>query len=233
MFGSGGSIVAARVAHELGWPLLDNALVEAVAQRLGVTVHEVAAREERVPSLVERIASALALGSPESMPLLIETQPRLTPEQLLDMTRRVVEEQVAQGPAVIVGRGAQLMLATREDGLHVLCYAPHESLVERVSQRMRLDADEASSLVRETNNNRIDYVRRHWDRHWLSLDNYHLCVNTAAFGLDTAVHVVLDAARRKLGAQLVPRMTPVAGVPVAKSPADAEPPPPPQPPAHS
>src|SRR5690606_35272399 len=108
MFGSGCSIVAARVAHELGWPLLDNALVEAVAQRLGVTVGEVAAQEERVPSLVERLASALALGSPESMPLLIETRPPLTPEQLLQVTRRVIEEQVAQGPAVIVGRGAQL-----------------------------------------------------------------------------------------------------------------------------
>jgi len=216
MFGSGGSIVAARVAHELGWPLLDNALVEAVAQRLGVTVDEVAAREERVPSLVERIANALALGSPESMPLLIEAQPRLTPEQLLEVTRHVVNEQVAQGPAVIVGRGAQLMLASREDGLHVLCYAHHEALVERVAQRMSLDPETASQRVRETNNNRVEYVRRHWDRHWLSLDNYHLCLNTGAFGLDNAVYVVLDAARRKLGAQVVPRMTPAAGVPAVR-----------------
>lgn len=226
MFGSGGSIIAARVAHELGWPLLDNALVEAVAQRLGVTVDEVAAREERVPSLAERIAAALALGSPESMPLLIETQPRLTPEQLLEVTGRVVEEQVAQGPAVIVGRGAQLMLASREDGLHVFCYAPHEALVRRVAERMRLSHEEAAQRVRETNGNRVDYVRRHWNRNWLDLDNYHLCINTDAFGLDGAVRVVLDAARRKLGAELIPRMTPAGGMPaVSRAPHAPEVPP--------
>jgi len=216
-FGSGGSIIAARVAHELGWPLLDNALAEAVPQRLGVTVDEVSARDERVPSLAERLANALALGSPESMPMLIETQPRLTPEQLLEVTRRVVEEQVAQGPAVIVGRGAQLMLASRDDGLHVLCYAPREALIRRVSERLGLDRDEAGRRVEQTNQNRVEYVRRHWNRPWLALDNYDLCINTGAFGLDCAVGVVLDAARRKLGAQLVPRFTPVAGVPAVRS----------------
>lgn len=217
-FGSGGSIIAARVAHELGWPLLDNALVEAVARRLGVTVDEVSAREERVPSLAERLASALSLGSPESMPLLIETQPRLTPEQLLDVTRRVVEEQVAMGPAVIVGRGAQLMLASREDGLHVLCYAERDALVMRVSERLGIDEREAAKRVDETNQNRSDYVNRHWKRRWLALENYHLCVNTGVFGLDCSVQLVLDAARRKLGAQLIPRLTPAMGTPAVDRP---------------
>src|SRR5690606_41840542 len=121
-FGSGGSIVAARVAHELGWPLLDNALVEAVASRLGVTVDEVTAREERVPSLVERLASALTMGSPKSMPMLIEAQPRLSSEQLIEVTGRDVEEQVASGPAVNVCGGARLRLAWPEGGLRVPWY---------------------------------------------------------------------------------------------------------------
>lgn len=210
-YGSGGSIVAARVAHELGWPLLDNALVEAVASQLGVTVDEVTAREERVPSLVERLASALAMGSPESMPMLIDAQPRLSPEQLIEVTRRIVDEQVVKGPAVIVGRGAQLMLASREDGLHVLCYAHRDALVARVAERLRIDSEAAARKVDEMNRNRTEYVRRHWQREWLELDNYHLCVNTGAFGLETAVSLVLDAARRRLGAELVPRFTPAAG----------------------
>lgn len=191
--------------------MLDNALVEAVASRLGVTVDEVTAREERVPSLVERLASALTMGSPESMPMLIDTQPPLAPEQLIEVTRLVVEEQVAKGPAVIVGRGAQLMLASREDGLHVLCFAHREALVTRVAERLRVDQEEAGRKVDEVNRNRTEYVQRHWQRHWLALENYHLCVNTAAFGLETAVCLVLDAARRRLGTELVPRFTPAAG----------------------
>ncbi|MFL5608762.1 MAG: AAA family ATPase, partial [Gemmatimonadaceae bacterium] len=58
-YGSGGSEVAERVARALGWKLYDNAVVEEVASRLRMTPAEVSAREERVPSLVERMASAM------------------------------------------------------------------------------------------------------------------------------------------------------------------------------
>ncbi|MHB2035111.1 MAG: cytidylate kinase-like family protein, partial [Gemmatimonadaceae bacterium] len=67
MFGSGGSLVAERVAGSLGWDLLDNRVVDAVAERLGVSRAEVSAHEERVPSLVERIAAALTLCAPEML----------------------------------------------------------------------------------------------------------------------------------------------------------------------
>ena len=48
-FGAGGGEVAERVAAALGWTLLDNAVVDAVAQRLGVPIADVSALEERVP----------------------------------------------------------------------------------------------------------------------------------------------------------------------------------------
>ena len=56
MFGSGGSEVAQRVATALGWSLLDNDIVDAIAERSGLTRAEVSAQDERVPSLVERLA---------------------------------------------------------------------------------------------------------------------------------------------------------------------------------
>lgn len=67
MYGSGGSEVAGAVAHELEWSLLDNAVVDAVAERTGLTTSEVAAREERVPSLVERLADAMRMSSQEML----------------------------------------------------------------------------------------------------------------------------------------------------------------------
>lgn len=203
-FGSGGSIIAARVARELGWPLLDNGLVEAVAAKLSISVAEVEAREERVTSLVERLANALAMGSPETLPTMLEAPRRLTDEQLIDVTRRVVDEQVASDSAVLVGRGAQLMLAARTDGLHVLCYSHRAALIARVMERTGRTGEEAARLVDDTNRQRTEYVRKHWNRAWLAHENYHVCVNTAVFGLDGTVGLVLDAARRKLGAHAVP-----------------------------
>ena len=37
---------------------------------------------------------------------------------------------IARGPVVVVGRGAQSMLAAREDALHVFCYARRPALVQ-------------------------------------------------------------------------------------------------------
>src|SRR5678816_4347616 len=134
MFGSGGSDVAARVADALGWTLLDNALVDRVAARLGRTPVEVQAIEERVPSLAERLADALALGSPEIVSPALSAPLPPTEERLLEVTERVIDDAVARGPVVLVGRGAQSYLAQRTDALHVFCYASRPALIARVVQ---------------------------------------------------------------------------------------------------
>src|SRR6478672_6259514 len=119
LYGSGGSEVAARVAQSLGWSLLDNAVVDAVAARLGVTRDEVAAREERMPSLVERLVEAMALGSQDWVAGIGGDGKRVpTDAQVIEVTRHIVDEAIARGPLVIVGRGAQAMLAARTDALH-------------------------------------------------------------------------------------------------------------------
>jgi len=128
MYGSGGSDVAAAVARELGWALLDNAMIDAVAERTGLTVSEVAAREERKPSLVERLADAMTMSTQEPLPMATAQLPP-TDEKLLEVTHRIIEEAAAKGPVVIVGRGAQEMLGSRDDLMSVFCYAPKAALV--------------------------------------------------------------------------------------------------------
>ena len=121
LYGSGGSEVARGVADTLGWELLDNEIVDAVAARLDMSAEEVEAREERVPSLVERLASAMTLGSPEM--LITGEHPLGAPseEQIVATTAQIVEEAVSRGHVVLVGRGAQCQLAEREDACHVFC----------------------------------------------------------------------------------------------------------------
>jgi cytidylate kinase len=198
-YGSGGSELAERVARALGWQLYDNAVVDSVAARLGMTPAEVSAREERVPTLGERFASAMSLASPE---VLTTGEYDVIPpseERIVGVTRRVVEEAVQAGPAVIVGRGAQCLLATRDDALHVFCYAPLEALTEYAMKAHGLDREDARKKVIEMNARREDYVKRHWKRDWRDLSNYHLCVNTSWLGLDKAADLVTRLARERFG----------------------------------
>lgn len=201
MFGSGGSEIAELVASALGWTLLDDAVIDAVAARLGVAPAEVKAREERVPSLAERLVDTLSLASPEFVPAA-GTSFSPTEAQIVEVTHHVIDEVVQSGPAVLVGRGAQCMLAERDDALHVFCYAPYAALVRRTVEQLRLSAAEAERRVAETNRQRERYVRRHWNRAWRDPANYHVCVDTAWLGVPGAASLIVRLARERL---LAPR----------------------------
>jgi cytidylate kinase len=198
-FGSGGSEVARRVAETLGWRLVDSAFVQGIAHGLRSTPALVEAIDERSPSLVERLADALALGGGEVQSASLGTPMPPTEHRVAEVTKDVIDKAVARGPVVVVGRGAQAYLSQRDDVVHVHCYAPHEALVERVMLRDGLDEAEADRLVKDKNHQREQFVKRNYGREWLAPAHYHIMVNTAWLGLDRCVELVLDLAREKLG----------------------------------
>ena len=200
MFGSGGSDVAARVARALGWTLLDNAVVDEVAERLGVSRSEVQQLEERVPTLAERIASSLALSAPEfAVPVDDAPMMQTAETRIVGVTKRVMEEAMQAGNAVLVGRGAQALIGDRTDALHVFCYAPRRFLVQYAIANRGVDPARAEHEVDQRNKQREQYVKRHFNRDWRSFDNYHVCVDTGRLGIEGAADVVLHAARRHFG----------------------------------
>jgi len=145
----------------------------------------------------------MAMGSQEWMtPLAASRKP--TDERLIEVTRHVVEEAIARGPVVVVGRGAQAMLAERADALHVFCYASRKALIERSMKRDGITAEAAAKLVDDTNRHREQWVRMHWDREWRAHENYDLSINTERLGIDAAAELVVQAAREQfsLGAAL-------------------------------
>ena len=200
MFGAGGSEVAARVADSLGWTLLDNALVDAVAERLGASAAEVVAREERLAPLAVRIADAMTLGPAELLTQVADTTPAVSEARLLEVTRRVISEAAAQGPVVVVGRGAQAAFAERTDAVHVFCVAPRAALVARVRARLGIDEAQAARKVDDVNRQRAQYVQRHWQRSWSAPESYHLCVNSELLGVDGAAALVVRLASERFGA---------------------------------
>lgn len=194
-YGSGGSDVARLVAEALRWRLVDNAFVDGIATGLNATPAVARAVDEHVPTLAERIADMFALGSSEVISASLGS-PMPPPEQRVsDVTRQIIDQALALGPAVIVGRGAQSYLASREGVVHVLCCAPHDVLVGRVMAREQLPREDADALVLRRNREREQYVRMHFNRAWLAPEHYHLVLNTAWLGIERTASLVVDTAR--------------------------------------
>jgi cytidylate kinase len=204
-FGCGGSEVARRVAAALGWRLVDNAFVDGIAAALPASTATAKAVDEHVPTLAERIADAFALGGGEIMPTsTLGASLPPTEHRVAEVTQQVIDEALAQGPAVVVGRGAQSYLAHRADVVHVLCCAPHDALVARTMARDGVDRATADATVRARNRERERYVRRHFDRAWLAPEHYDVVINTASLGIDATVELIVELARQRFGATSVP-----------------------------
>ena len=93
------------------------------------------------------------------------------------MTERVIAEAAAQGRVVLVGRGAQAVLAQRPDALHVYVVASRPWRRRLAVERLGLDAADAGKIVDETDRRRDDYVTAYYGRARQDLSNYDVVVN--------------------------------------------------------
>jgi CMP/dCMP kinase len=196
-YGAGGSEVARRVAAELGWRVVDNEVVESVAARAGVPPAQVAEREERVPSFVERLARTLAASTPELFPATDPggTLPKLQEADLVRITESVVSEAAAKGRLVLVGRAAPAVLAQERDSLHVKLVAPRPYRIRAAADRLAVDVQQAAAIVDESDSTRARYHREYYRRDWNDPLLYHMVLNSEALGLDGATALIVARAR--------------------------------------
>jgi CMP/dCMP kinase len=196
-FGAGGSDVASRVADALGWRLVDNELVEQVAARAGLRPEQVAEREERVSTFVERLARTLACASPEVFPPPASAgEVADVPEaDLVRITETVVAELAAQGKVVLVGRGAPAVLSRETDALHVKLIAPRAFRIKVATERLGCSRDKAAHVLDQTDRMRARYLREHYRRDWDDPLNYHLTINTGVLGFEGAADLIVSRAR--------------------------------------
>jgi cytidylate kinase len=196
-YGAGGSEVARRVADALGWRVVDNELVEAVAARAGLPPQQVAEREERCSTFVERLARTLAAATPEVFPppASAVTVADLSETELVRITETVVAEVAAQGRVVLVGRAAPAVLAREADALHVKLVAPRAYRIGTTMQRLGCDPHRAASNLDDTDRNRARYHREHYKRDWNDPVNFHMVLNTGALGLEGVTDVIVRRAR--------------------------------------
>jgi cytidylate kinase len=194
-FACGSSEVARSVATALGWNLIDDSFVGEVAARAGLTPEEVALREERAPTFLERFARSTALASPELFLPATGAIDELGEDKLIKITRSLVSELAAVGRVVMVGRAAGPVLEFEEDAMHTRLVAPRSFRVERVMEARGLGSEEAQRLVDERDRNRARYHREYYDRDWDDPTHYHMVLNTALLGFERAANLIVAHAR--------------------------------------
>lgn len=198
-YASAGSDVARLVAIALGWTLIDNEFVDQVARLAGLPPEEVAQREERSPGLLERLARTLAVASPEMFITTAGTPPPVEAGEatIVKMTERVIAEAAAEGRVVLVGRGAQAVLAQRRNALHVYVIASKPWRRKLAVERLGVDPAAVDRVVDETDKQRDQYVKTHYGRNRQDLESYDLVLNAERLGFEAAAALVVAEAQRR------------------------------------
>lgn len=197
------------VAREAGVTTQEVEAIEARAGRLARVLHLLGARpklpvvpsaslreletfEERVEAIMERdglsreaaTARVESGAGPEYAP----------PADYLDLVTSVILEYAAQGRAMIVGRGGQMILRGRPGVLHVQVLARFETRVYNIIQREGVKWREAAQRVRVGDDQRAGYMRRFYNVDWLDPNLYDLAINTDQIPANVAAEIIVHAA---------------------------------------
>ena len=189
-YGSGGAIIAKRLAEQLGWKLWDHEISTEIARRANVD-HKIAARhDERVKSsLLNRLFRVYARGSYErALPLADPGD--FNTDHMFAMLEKVVKEFAERGNCVIVGRGAPYFLRDRPDTFHVFIYAPEDEKVRRLKSIGQTEK-ESLRLIEEIDRERAEFIRHYFGKEWPYRPLYNLMLNSK-YGDEYVVETILQ-----------------------------------------
>ena len=190
-YGSGGGSIARKIAEQLGWNLLDKALVEQVARAAQVDSQLAQRHDERVDSWLHRISRrSLWHGSFEGVATVADAE-FFDAETTAALERNLINEAHARGNCVIVGRGAQCVLQDRRDAFHVFVHAPLSERIARVRERAPATEDIAR-LIRDTDQRRADHIRMYFGCHWKNLHLYHMLISSE-LGEENVARMIIEA----------------------------------------
>ena len=192
-YGSGGGVIAEKVASRLGWKLWDQSLTAEIARRLECDCRAVEEHEEREDPAYYRLLKAFMRGSYEGS----LNAPRLKmvdTECVREVVRKLLPEIADAGNCVIVGRGSAYYLCDRADAFHLFVYAPFQERVRRLRATGESEK-KAIELAETVDRDRAAFTKQYFDVEWPGRHHFHLMVNSG-MGDEVAVEIVLDAIAR-------------------------------------
>jgi cytidylate kinase len=180
--GARGGSVAARVGRKLGWQVVDQELLEYIA-------NQEAGADAGVPEQAKAWAEARIHE--------LREQGRLSGDPQVMAMARVILALGAVGEVIVVGRGAGHVLPPAST-LHVRLVAPRADRVAYLGQLLRFTPEEAEREVDARDGRRKQFLLDH-----LSVDpndpaGYHLVLNSALLGEEVCAELIVQAARLKL-----------------------------------
>ncbi|MSP79086.1 MAG: cytidylate kinase-like family protein [Dehalococcoidia bacterium] len=219
--GSGALEIGPLVAQLSGMDYVDRLLLAEAGRRVGASVAALTEKEQRLPTVGERIArlfqramarSALTgtAGDPFFLPSLEALRASPYPETLhepitlsqemddvrfVEVISEIIRDLAKESNVVILGRAANHVLRDWPDAFHVGIVAPLEFRVQTTMRREGITKKAAEKLVDEGERARASYFRRFYKSEPMDPLTYHMVINGGMLPSQTTARVIVEAAK--------------------------------------
>ena len=217
--GCGAVTIGQMVSEQMNLNFVDRLFFTEAARIIGTPVGTLIAKEQRVDRFRDRLGRFVqtmlersAMSGVSGEPYFGRGIENLPPETYMDLTgegsvaqklddktfieamTKVANDLHAQGNAVIIGRGANHILADASHTLHVGLLAPMEVRVKTLIDREHFEKEEAEIHVEELERAREDFIMKFWKVHPNEAKHYHMMLNMGKMNPKTAAEVICNAA---------------------------------------
>ena len=192
-YGSGGREIGQRLAEKLGIKCYDSELLDRAAKDSGMCQEIFENHDERPTNsfLYSLVMDTYSMGYSSSAFADMPINHKVFLAQF-----NAIKEIAKEGPCVMVGRCADYILRDRTDCFNVFIHANMAFRIDRVLNIYQEKLDKPEKFLREKYKKRKVYYKYYTDRQWGVAQNYHLCLDTSAIGIDTCSQIILDLVKK-------------------------------------
>jgi cytidylate kinase len=113
-------------------------------------------------------------------------------EQLVEQISETIQRLIERGNVIILGRGANILSASKPGVLHVRIVASLERRIEHMQRFEKISRKEAADRIHREDIGRQRYLKKHFNKDVDDPLLYHLVINTDWVGLDDAARIIAD-----------------------------------------
>jgi cytidylate kinase len=189
-FGTGGKVIASRLAKELGIHCYENRILTLASQLSGLDEEVFSAVNEKLRDSGGSLAG-LMRGLPRAKKYIARNEKFVSDDVLFDYQKQIIKELADTESCVIVGKCADYILAGRPNVVSVYIEAPRDFCIKRTMENMGVTEDVAEATIKNTDKFRAEYYKYYTHgNYWTNPINYDITLNSEKVGIDECVELI-------------------------------------------
>lgn len=190
--GSGGRVIARRLADDFGCGFYDRELLNLAAKESGFSEKFFEQNDEN-----HGLFRSLFHAHVTHMSDVSFYNNRLSQESLFKFQSDAIRHAADEGPCVFVGRCADYVLRDHRRMVSIFITADMEDRIGRVMERHGCGHDEAMKIINKGDRQRASYYDYYTGKVWGHSESYDLCVNSSLLGIDRTVEFIAGFIRQR------------------------------------